>query len=169
MHSAIVPGGLFPDCELLKGTPAAFGTRRVLPEDRSAYPQIATDDHPTLQEFRASVGAEWTLLSDPGRTVQKDLGIPEFTGPESNPVVPHMLVLKPGLVIYSIYNGYWFWGRPSVVDLWHDLCAVTSEIRPDWDPSAPGLRAAWSGDDFSLFDAWNKQASREDASIVGNK
>jgi len=43
------------------------------------------------------------------------------------------LVLKPGLLIYRIYNGYWFWGRPSVVDLWHDLRAVTSEIRPDWD------------------------------------
>ena len=26
---------------------------------------IATDDHHTLQEFRASVGAEWPFLSDP--------------------------------------------------------------------------------------------------------
>ena len=57
-------------------------------------------------------------------------------------MIPHTLVLKPGLVIYSIYNGYWFWGRPSVVDLWHDLRAVTSEIRPDWDLSTPGLREA---------------------------
>jgi peroxiredoxin len=34
-----------------------------------AYTQmvtIATDDHHTLQEFRASVGAQWTFLSDPG-------------------------------------------------------------------------------------------------------
>ena len=41
-----------------------------------AYTQmatIATDDHHELQEFRASVGAQWTFLSDPGRTVQKDL------------------------------------------------------------------------------------------------
>ena len=41
-----------------------------------AYTQIATiatDDHHTLQEFRASVGAEWPFLSDPERTVQKDL------------------------------------------------------------------------------------------------
>jgi hypothetical protein len=36
-------------------------------------------------------------------------------------MIPHTLVIKPGLVIYSIYNGYWFWGRLSVVDLWHDL------------------------------------------------
>lgn len=62
--------------------------------------------------------------------------------PEHNPMIPHTLVLKPGLVIYSIYSGYWFWGRPSVVDLWHDLRAVTREIRPDWDLSTPGLREA---------------------------
>ena len=37
---------------------------------------IATDDHHPIQEFRASVGAQWPFLSDPGRIVQKDLSIP---------------------------------------------------------------------------------------------
>ena len=35
-----------------------------------AYTQmvtISTDEHHELQEFRASVGAQWTFLSDPGR------------------------------------------------------------------------------------------------------
>ena len=36
-------------------------------------------------------------------------------------MIPHTLVLKPGLVIHSVYNGYWFWGRPSVEDLRQDL------------------------------------------------
>ena len=39
-----------------------------------AYTQIvtiATDEHHTLQEFRNSVGAQWTFLSDPGRIVQR--------------------------------------------------------------------------------------------------
>ena len=36
-------------------------------------------------------------------------------------MILHPIVLKSGLVIYSIYNGYWLWGRPSVIDLWHDL------------------------------------------------
>ncbi len=103
---------------------------------------IATDDHHTLQEFRASVGAQWPFLSDPERTVQKDLDIQEYTDPEHDPMIPHTLVLKPGLVIHRIYNGYWFWGRPSVVDLWHDLREVTSEIRPDWDLSTPGTPRA---------------------------
>ncbi len=43
-----------------------------------AYTQmvtIATDDHHTLQEFRLSVGAQWTFLSYPDRTVQRDLDI----------------------------------------------------------------------------------------------
>src|SRR4029078_1379204 len=43
-----------------------------------AYTQIVTittDEHHTLQEFRASVGAQWTFLSDPGRTIQRDLDI----------------------------------------------------------------------------------------------
>ena len=66
-----------------------------------AYTQmatIATDDHHTLQEFRLSVGAQWTFLSDPGRTIQKDLDIQEYTDPEHDPMIPHTLVLKPGLV-----------------------------------------------------------------------
>src|SRR5271156_4881322 len=117
-----------------------------------AYTQvvtISTDDHHTLQEFRASLGAQWTFLSDPQRTVQKDLDIAEYTDPENNPMIPHTLVLKPGLIIHSVYNGYWFWGRPSVIDLWHDLRAVASEIHPDWTLSAPGLREAWNADDLS--------------------
>src|ERR1700749_1456772 len=105
------------------------------PKIAVAYTQIvtiSTDDHHTLQEFRASVGAQWTFLSDPDRTIQKDLDIAEYTDPDHNPMIPYTLVLKPGLVIHRIYNGYWFWGRPSVEDLRQDLRAVTREIRPDW-------------------------------------
>jgi hypothetical protein len=86
--------------------------------------------------------------------VQKDLDIQEYTDTEHDPMIPHTLVLKPGLVIHSIYNGYWFWGRPSFVDLWRDLRAVGSEIRPDWDLGAPGLREAWDAEDRSLFHGW---------------
>ena len=48
------------------------------------------------------MGAQWTFLSDPGRTVQQDLDIAEYTDPEHNPMIPHTLVLKPGLVIHSV-------------------------------------------------------------------
>jgi peroxiredoxin len=134
------------------------------------YPQIAvaythivtisTDDHHTSQEFHDSVGAQWPFLSDPDRMVQRDLDIQEYTDPEHDPMIPHTLVLKPGLVIYSIYNGYWFWGRPSVEDLRRDLRAVTREIRPDWDLSVPGLREAWDAGDRSPFHGWNRPDRR---------
>ena len=58
--------------------------------------------------------------------------------------------------MHSVYNGYWFWGRPSVDDLWHDLRAVSRQIRPDWDLSAPGLREAWDAGDVSRFHGWER-------------
>jgi hypothetical protein len=97
------------------------------------------------------VGARWTFLSDPRRTIQRDLDIQEYTDPEHDPMIPHTLVLKPGLVVHSVYNGYWFWGRPSIGDLRHDLRDATREIRPDWDLSRSGLRAAWDAGDHQYF------------------
>jgi peroxiredoxin len=70
-----------------------------------AYTQIvtiSTDDHYTSQEFRASVGAQWPFLSDPKRTVQQDLDVGKYTDPKHDPMVPHALVLKPGLVILGV-------------------------------------------------------------------
>jgi peroxiredoxin len=125
-----------------------------------AYTQmvtITTDDHHTTQEFRASIGAHWPFLSDPGRIVQKDLDIQEYTDPEHDPMIPHTLVLKPGLIVHSLYNGYWYWGRPSLHDLWHDLRDATREIRPDWDLSTPGLREAWNAGDHSHFHGWDRR------------
>jgi peroxiredoxin len=122
---------------------------------------ISTDDRPELAAFRASVGARWTFLSDPRRLIQKDLDIEEYTDPMHDPMIPHTLVLKPGLVIHAVYNGYWFWGRPSVGDLWRDLRAVTAEVRPDWDLSAPGLREAWTSGDWTPFHGWDTRVPDE--------
>jgi peroxiredoxin len=136
------------------------------PQMAVAYTKIATistDEHHTSQEFRASVGAVWPFLSDPGRTVQKDLDIQEYTDPDHDPMIPHTLVLGPGLAVHSIYNGYWFWGRPSVEDLRRDLRELFSRIRPDWDLAAPGLRAAWEAGDHSRFHGWDRKPSEADA------
>jgi hypothetical protein len=48
-------------------------------------------------------------------------------------------------------------------------CAVTSEIRPDWDLTAPGLREAWNAGDVSRFHGWNKQTGVETGSIERKK
>jgi len=129
------------------------------PKIAVAYTKIATistDEHHTSQEFRASVGAQWPFLEDPGRIVQRDLDIAEYTDPEHDPMIPHTIVLKPGLVVHSIYNGYWFWGRPSMADLWRDLREASAQIRPDWDLATPGLREAWESGDVTAFHGWNR-------------
>jgi len=41
---------------------------------------------------------------------------------------------------------------------------VSSEIRPDWDLSAPGLREAWNAGDLSRFHGWNKKANAKTGS-----
>ena len=70
------------------------------------------------------------------------------------------LVLKPGLVIYGVYNGYWLWGRPSFGDLRRDLREVTREIRPDWDLAAPGLRENWDAGDHSMHHPYQADHGR---------
>jgi hypothetical protein len=44
--------------------------------------------------------------------VQKDLDIAEYTDPLHTPMIPHVIVLEPALIIYKIYIGNWFFGRP---------------------------------------------------------
>ena len=65
-------------------------------------------------------------------------------------MIPYTFVLEPGLVIHKIYNGYWFWGRPSVYEFWADLRAVFRKARPDWDLSTPGLQENWTQGDKTL-------------------
>lgn len=104
---------------------------------------ITTDNITQTSEYRSGVGAHWPFLSDSRRLVQKDLDIAEYTDPVHNPMIPHVVVLEPGLVIHKIYNGYWFFGRPTVEELRQDLRAVGMKCRPDWDIATPGLRALW--------------------------
>jgi peroxiredoxin len=127
---------------------------------------VSTDNILEGKEFKAAVGAQWTFLCDPGRKIQKDLDIQEYTDPHHDPMIPHTLVLDPGLVVHKIYNGYWFWGRPSVHELWQDLREVTRKIRPDWELSAPGFREMWDKGDKSRFWPYDEQAHAEIEAIV---
>jgi len=107
---------------------------------------ITTDDPLEANRMRSATGAPWPFLLDPGRIVQKDLDIQEYTDPHHDPMIPYTFVLEPRLVINKIYNGYWFWGRPSPEDLRHDLRAVFQKCRPDWDLATPGLRENFAAD-----------------------
>jgi len=117
---------------------------------------ISTDNLLDTNEFRTGVGAQWPFLSDPGRKLQKDLDIAEYTDPDHNPMIPHTLVLEPGLRVYKIYTGYWFFGRPTVEELRLDLRAVLRRCRPDWDISSPEHRGAWAKGDKARFHPYGK-------------
>jgi peroxiredoxin len=117
---------------------------------------ISTDNLLETNEFRSGVGAHWPFLSDPGRMVQKDLDIAEYTDPTHNPMIPHTIVLEPELVIYKIYMGYWFFGRPTVEELRQDLRAVIKKCRLDWDISSPEMKAAWEQGRKEMFWPYGK-------------
>ncbi|HUR94258.1 MAG TPA: redoxin domain-containing protein [Gemmatimonadales bacterium] len=117
---------------------------------------ISTDNIIETNEFRSGVGAHWPFLADPGRTVQKDLDINEYTDPLHNPMIPHVIILEPELVIYKIYNGYWYFGRPTMEELRQDLRAVTKKCRPDWDIARPEMKLAWEEGRKEVFYPYGK-------------
>jgi len=121
---------------------------------------LSTDNLVDTSEFRSGVGAHWPFLSDPGRKVQKDLDIAEYTDPHHNPMIPHTLVLEPGLRVHKVYNGYWFFGRPTVEELRMDLRAVLQRCRPDWDISGEAMRTAWANSEKARFHPYGKTQAK---------
>jgi peroxiredoxin len=117
---------------------------------------ITTDNFISSNDLRLGVGADWPFLHDEKRVIATDLGIEEYTDPHNRPMIPHTFVLEPGLKIYKIYNGYWYWGRPSTAELHQDLREVTRRIRPDWKIDTPEQRARWESGDKKEFYPYGK-------------
>jgi len=121
---------------------------------------ISTDNLTTTNEYRAGVGAHWPFLSDPARVVQKDLEIAEYTDATHNPMIPHTIVLEPGLTVFKIYNGYWYFGRPTIEELRHDLRTVSKKCRPDWDIGTPEMKAFWERGERDYFYPYGKSYAK---------
>jgi peroxiredoxin len=121
---------------------------------------ISTDNLATTNEYRTGVGAHWTFLSDAGRKVQRDLDIAEYTDPTHDPMIPHTIVLEPGLIVYTLYVGYWFFGRPTVEELRQDLRVVLQKCRPDWDITSPEMKAAWQRGEKDRFYPYGKSYAK---------
>jgi peroxiredoxin len=117
---------------------------------------ISTDNITQTNENRSGIGADWPFLCDPRRIIQKDLDIAEYTDPVNNPMIPHVIVLEPGLIIHKIYNGYWYFGRPTMEELRQDLRAASKKCRRDWDIATPALKAAWRENHKALFYPYGK-------------
>jgi hypothetical protein len=82
------------------------------------------------------------------------------TNPTNNPMIPHTIVLEPGLVVFKIYNGYWFFGRPTAGELRQDSRSVSKKCRPDWDINGPGMKSAWDRGEKDRFYPYGKSFAK---------
>jgi peroxiredoxin len=97
-----------------------------------------------VYRLKISTGARWTFLSDADLEVQRHFDINEYTDVHHDyAAVPHTVILSPGLRVEKVYVGYWFWGRPTVHQLWEDLGEVFRRTKPDFDPTRAAARAEW--------------------------
>lgn len=112
---------------------------------------ITTDDWHTTNNYRQQTAAHWPFLYDEERVVQKDLEIKEYTDTTHDVMIPHTIVLGRGLEVFKVYNGYYYWGRPSMAELHADLRELGQRTYRDWDITQPGLRQKWQGGDKADF------------------
>jgi peroxiredoxin len=103
---------------------------------------LPNDLHDTLK-LKMTTGAHWTFLADVDLEVRRTLGIEEYVDDHHTASVPHTVLLAPGLEIFKVYVGFWFWGRPSIYDLWADLRELRMKYDYNFDPLAPGVRDEW--------------------------
>jgi peroxiredoxin len=104
-----------------------------------AYTRMVTvtTEPPEIQApFRAGLDARWLFLSDAERRYLGELDLLETTDQVNRPYLPTVFTLFPDLTIHTVYNGYWYWGRPSMEELRRDLREITRSIRPDWEVPA---------------------------------
>jgi len=115
------------------------GLVRLQEEAEVAYTRfvsVSVDEPQVSAAFRAGLGARWTFLSDSARRYQGELGLLETTDTVYRPYVPTTFTLFPDLRIHRVYNGYWYWGRPTAEDLRQDLRVITRDLRVDWEVPA---------------------------------
>ena len=103
---------------------------------------VPNDLHDTLK-LKMTTGGHWTFLADVDLKVRETLGIAEYVDDHHTASVPHTVVLAPGLVIFKVYVGFWFAGRPSIYDLWADIRELRKQHDYNFDPLVPEARARW--------------------------
>ena len=97
---------------------------------------VVSVDAPEVQSaFRAGLGARFLFLSDHERRYLDELGLRETTDTVHDPYRPAAFSLYPDLRIHAAYNGYWYWGRPTLEEIRCDMRAISIAIRSDWELS----------------------------------
>lgn len=116
--------------------------RSLLPlqdEAEVAYARIisvSVDPPPVAAAFRAGLGARWTFLCDPERVEQARLKLRETTDTTNDPYLPAGFLLEPDLTIHARWDGYWYWGRPTLEEIREGFRAVSRKLRSHWEGPA---------------------------------
>ena len=114
-----------------------------------AFTQLVTvlpNDLHDVFKMKISTGAHWTFLADDGARGAAALDINEYTDTHHDyAVVPHTVILSPGLKIEKVYVGYWFWGRPSPISSGTTCRSCRARIKPDFDPTHAGAAGGVGG------------------------
>jgi len=164
MRSDIVPGAIFPDYELSDHA----AKRRKLSELQGPDPMVLVLSRGSfcpkdrrqaeglVQLHRELEVGYCRLVTISTDNISQTNEYRSGVDPVHNPMIPHVIVLEPGLVVYKIYQGYWYFGRPTMEDLRQDLRAVIRKCRPDWDITTPELKAAWQQGRKELFYPYGK-------------
>jgi thiol-disulfide isomerase/thioredoxin len=135
----LVPGATFPDVELSDHA----GNRRRLSE-------LVAGDPTVLQFYRGwwcpkeqAFFRRLLALQDDAEVAYSrilsvsvdppQLGLRESTDTVNDPYAPAVFTLFPDLTIHRAYDGYWFWGRPTLEELCADMRAISRAIRRDWE------------------------------------
>ena len=93
---------------------------------------VWTVDATTTRAARQVLGASFPILCDPEQKVITELDIVDTTDANHPRIaIPYTFVLDGERVIFKIYNGWWYVGRPTVEDLRMDLRALMAR-RQDW-------------------------------------
>lgn len=62
----------------------------------------------------------------------------DLTDPKHGVIaIPYTFSLAPDLTIHTVYNGWWFVGRPTAEELRHDLRTMLQACRADYVYNGP--------------------------------
>ncbi len=99
---------------------------------------VWTDNPISTREARQELGATFPFLCDHERKVIAELDIMDTTDANHSRIaIPYTFVLDAERVIFKIYNGWWYVGRPTVEELRMDLRALMSRRRDWWYDDTP--------------------------------
>ena len=99
---------------------------------------VWTDNPASTRAARQELGAPFPFLCDHERNVIVEPDIVDTTDANHPRIaIPYAFVLDGERVIFKIYNGWWYVGRPTVEELRMDLRALMSQRQDWWYASTP--------------------------------